>query len=50
MVADGLSLPYSSGTVEEHNNKIKMLKRQMWASLVAVADHVGELARGKRSW
>ncbi|MFG2304456.1 transposase [Actinacidiphila glaucinigra] len=29
-VVAGLSLPYSSGTVEGHNNKIKMLKRQMF--------------------
>lgn len=26
----GLSLRYSSGAVEGHNNKIKMLKRQMF--------------------
>ncbi|MFD8079643.1 ISL3 family transposase [Streptomyces sp. NPDC059718] len=29
-VVAGLSLPYSSGAVEGHNNKIKMLKRQMF--------------------
>ncbi|MFE3205594.1 transposase [Embleya sp. NPDC059237] len=29
-VIAGLSLPYSSGAVEGHNNKIKMLKRQMF--------------------
>lgn len=29
MVA-GLNLRYSSGAVEGHNNKIKMLKRQMF--------------------
>ncbi|MFF2410782.1 transposase [Streptomyces sp. NPDC058092] len=29
-VVAGLSLRYSSGAVEGHNNKIKMLKRQMF--------------------
>ncbi|WP_107443692.1 transposase [Streptomyces sp. P3] len=29
-VVAGLSLLYSSGAVEDHNNKIKMLKRQMF--------------------
>ncbi len=29
-VVAGLSLSYSSGAVEGHNNKIKMLKRQMF--------------------
>ncbi|MFD3827418.1 transposase, partial [Streptomyces sp. NPDC058625] len=29
-VVAGLSLPYSSGAVEGHNNKIKILKRQMF--------------------
>ncbi|MQY41000.1 ISL3 family transposase ISFsp1 [Streptomyces sp. RB17] len=29
-VTAGLTLPYSSGVVEGHNNKIKMLKRQMF--------------------
>lgn len=29
-VVAGLSLPYSSGVVEGHNNKIKMIKRQMF--------------------
>ncbi|PJF01960.1 hypothetical protein CUT44_00670 [Streptomyces carminius] len=29
-VVAGLTLPYSSGVVEGHNNKIKMLKRQMY--------------------
>ncbi|MFE3854382.1 ISL3 family transposase [Streptomyces griseorubiginosus] len=29
-VVAGLSLPYSSGAVEGHNNKIKMIKRQMF--------------------
>jgi len=29
-VVAGLTLPYSSGVVEGHNNKIKMLKRQMF--------------------
>jgi transposase len=29
-VIAGLSLHYSSGAVEGHNNKIKMLKRQMF--------------------
>ncbi|MFJ9089779.1 ISL3 family transposase [Streptomyces sp. NPDC102384] len=29
-VVAGLSLPYSSGVVEGHNNRIKMLKRQMY--------------------
>ncbi|MFJ9968880.1 transposase [Streptomyces avermitilis] len=29
-VVAGLSLHYSSGAVEGHNNKIKMLKRQMF--------------------
>ncbi|MDX5564980.1 transposase [Streptomyces sp. ID05-04B] len=29
-VVTGLSLRYSSGAVEGHNNKIKMLKRQMF--------------------
>lgn len=29
-VTAGLSLRYSSGAVEGHNNKIKMLKRQMF--------------------
>ncbi|MEU6182446.1 transposase [Streptomyces coeruleorubidus] len=29
-VAAGLSLSYSSGTAEGHNNKIKMIKRQMF--------------------
>jgi transposase len=29
-VTAGLSMPYSSGAVEGHNNKIKMLKRQMF--------------------
>ncbi|MEV5083225.1 transposase [Streptomyces sp. NPDC056159] len=29
-VVAGLSLPYSSGAVEGHNNKIKMLKRQVF--------------------
>ncbi|WP_179300923.1 transposase [Rhodococcus sp. ACPA4] len=28
-VLNGLTLPYSSGTVERHVNRIKMLKRQM---------------------
>jgi transposase len=28
-VANGLSLPWSSGAVEGHVNRIKMLKRQM---------------------
>ena len=29
-VANGLTLPYSSGAVEGHNNRTKMLKRQMF--------------------
>ncbi|MFI7399491.1 transposase [Streptomyces sp. NPDC049541] len=29
-VVAGLGLPYSSGAVEGHNNKIKTLKRQMF--------------------
>ncbi|WP_087924530.1 transposase [Streptomyces albireticuli] len=29
-VVAGLSMPYSSGPIEGHNNKIKMLKRQMF--------------------
>jgi transposase len=29
-VTDGLSLPWSSGAVEGHVNRIKMLKRQMY--------------------
>jgi transposase len=29
-VVNGLTLPYSSGAVEGHNNRIKMLKRQMF--------------------
>ncbi|WUS04554.1 transposase [Streptomyces sp. NBC_01261] len=29
-VVAGLSLPDSSGAIEGHNNKIKMLKRQMF--------------------
>ena len=29
-VRDGLTLPYSSGAVEGHVNRIKMLKRQMY--------------------
>jgi transposase len=29
-VTNGLSLPWSSGTVEGHVNRIKMLKRQMY--------------------
>jgi transposase len=29
-VTSGLSLPWSSGTVEGHVNRIKMLKRQMY--------------------
>ncbi|MDQ1015067.1 transposase [Streptomyces afghaniensis] len=29
-VVAGLSLPYSSGAVEGHNNKIEMLERQMF--------------------
>ncbi len=29
-VVNGLSLPYSSGAVEGHNNRTKMLKRQMF--------------------
>ena len=28
-VAAGVTLPYSSGTVEGHVNRVKMLKRQM---------------------
>ena len=31
-VRNGLTLPYSSGAVEEHVNRIKMLKRQMYAT------------------
>jgi transposase len=29
-VTNGLSLPYSSGRVEGHVNRIKMIKRQMY--------------------
>uniref|UniRef100_UPI00374EE5D0 hypothetical protein n=1 Tax=Rhodococcus globerulus TaxID=33008 RepID=UPI00374EE5D0 len=29
-VRNGLTLPYSSGAVEGHFNRIKMLKRQMY--------------------
>jgi transposase len=29
-VTAGLTLPYSSGTVEGHVNRIKMIKRQMY--------------------
>ena len=29
-VRNGLTLPYSSGVVEGHVNRIKMLKRQMY--------------------
>lgn len=48
-VVAGLSLRYSSGAVEGHNNKIKMLKRQMFgrANLDLLRKRVLLTARGR---
>ncbi|MFE7318529.1 transposase [Streptomyces sp. NPDC057555] len=48
-VVAGLSLRYSSGAVEGHNNKIKMLKRQIFgrANLDLLRKRILLTARGR---
>ncbi len=59
-VTAGLTLPYSSGTVEGHVNRIKMIKRQMYGRakpdllrkrvLLADRSHHGKWARATATW